>query len=110
MHGVAVIGDRVRAERQGRGMSAAELARHAGVSKSYLSTLENGNHPEPGALPLARIAEALGTTLDYLVRGDGERPLVEVRVTTRHPEDYELINHLDGTRWVIFDGKWKRRT
>ena len=38
---------------------------------------------------------------------DWRRPIVVVEVRTHHPEDYELINHLDGTHWVIVDGHWK---
>lgn len=38
-----------------------------------------------------------------------EPPIVTVCISTRHPQDYELTNHADGTRWVIVDGHWQRR-
>jgi hypothetical protein len=41
-------------------------------------------------------------------RATDRPPLTTVQVSTRHPQDYELLNHEDGSRWVIRDGTWKR--
>lgn len=35
-----------------------------------------------------------------------ESELVTVTVSSRHIEDYELINHADGTRWRVRNGRW----
>ena len=46
-----------------KGLSLTELATNAGVSKSYLSTVENGTGSRPGAAVLHKLAQALGVTL-----------------------------------------------
>ena len=34
---------------------------------------------------------------------------VEAKVTTRHPENYRLVNEADGSEWrMARDGSWKR--
>jgi transcriptional regulator with XRE-family HTH domain len=57
------IGARIRSMRAEKGLSLTELAENAGVSKSYLSTVENGTGSRPGAAVLHKLAQALGVTL-----------------------------------------------
>lgn len=57
------IGARIRSMRNDKGISLTELAERAGVSKSYLSTVENGTGSRPGAAVLHKLAIALGVTL-----------------------------------------------
>lgn len=54
-------------------MRQKDLAEKAQVSVSFLSEVEN-NHRAPGSKVLLRIADALGASLDYLVRGEEARP------------------------------------
>jgi transcriptional regulator with XRE-family HTH domain len=61
------LGDRVRQRREERGISAAELARRANVSKGYLSEIEAGKTPRPSADVLYRLATALGTSIGDLL-------------------------------------------
>lgn len=63
-----LIGRRVREERQKAGLSLAQLAAAAGVTKTYLVRLENqtGN---PSVEIVAQIAEALDLTVADLVGG-----------------------------------------
>jgi transcriptional regulator with XRE-family HTH domain len=61
------IGARITSLRHDKGMSLSELASVAGVSKSYLSTVEKGSGSRPGAAFLHKIAQALGVTLADLV-------------------------------------------
>ena len=69
------LGGRVRDCREKRGWTQKELASSAEISVTFLSELEN-NHRAPGAGVLLRLADALGVSLDYLVRGIGdERPV-----------------------------------
>lgn len=56
-----------------RGWSLSELADKSGISKSLIHKYENGTAPGLGNLAL--LAQALGTSLDYLVLGVG--PMVE---------------------------------
>ncbi|MEM7503795.1 MAG: helix-turn-helix transcriptional regulator [Pseudomonadota bacterium] len=61
------LGERIRKLRKEKGYSLDRLADETGSSKSYIWTLENKNPPRPSAEKLAKIAEVLGTTLEYLV-------------------------------------------
>jgi transcriptional regulator with XRE-family HTH domain len=79
------LGDRIKQRREEKGISAAELARQAKVSKGYLSELENGRitTPRTSGDVLYRIATVLGVTVaDLLGR--------EVRPIARHiPADLQ---------------------
>lgn len=68
------LGDQIRQRREEKGISAADLARRAGLSKGYLSELESGGAesgnarpPRPSAEILYRIATELGTTIADLL-------------------------------------------
>jgi transcriptional regulator with XRE-family HTH domain len=63
------LGARVAALRDQRGFKQQELAKHADLSVTFLSEVEN-DHRKPGADALLRLADALETTLDYLVKGE----------------------------------------
>lgn len=62
-----VLGEKIRNLRKGKGLTLEGLAEQAGSSKSYIWELENKNPPRPSAEKVARIAEALGVTADFLV-------------------------------------------
>jgi XRE family transcriptional regulator, master regulator for biofilm formation len=69
------IGERIRRRREELNLSLSALAEKAGVAKSYVSSLENGQvNSRPSGRTLYRIAEALGTTMSDLL---GTRLLVE---------------------------------
>ena len=61
------IGARVRELRLQKGLSLTELAQQANVSKSYLSTVENGTGSRPGAAVLHKLATTLGVSLADLL-------------------------------------------
>ncbi|WP_353952924.1 helix-turn-helix transcriptional regulator [Knoellia sp. S7-12] len=67
MNDAPVIGARIRELRNQTSMSLTELATRAGVSKSYLSTVENGTGSRPGVAILHKLATALGVTLGDLL-------------------------------------------
>ena len=60
-------GERLRALRKIRGLSAEKVARRADVSLRHLHRLEAGQRPNTAALTLTRVALALGTTVEYLL-------------------------------------------
>lgn len=62
------VGDRVRDIREKRSMTQDKLAEAAGISKSFLSEIEN-DKSNVGAQILLRIANALGASVDYLLQG-----------------------------------------
>ena len=71
---MATTGDRIREVRQKRGMTQDQLATKAGLSKGFLSDVEN-NKTDIGSNALLKIADVLGASIDYLLRGDlGESP------------------------------------
>ncbi len=68
MPGMASPGKRLQLLRGKRGWTQDDLAARANVSKSFLSELEN-DHALPGGELLLRLADVLGTTTDFLLRG-----------------------------------------
>jgi transcriptional regulator with XRE-family HTH domain len=66
------VGEQVRLEREKAGLSIAQLAQAAGLSKAYVVRLENaGTNPSLGVL--GQIANALDITVADLVRGPAVR-------------------------------------
>lgn len=66
-------GDRIRSARERRRWTQERLAEAAGISKGFLSDIENDKRNISSESAL-KIADALGISLDYLLRGQsGER-------------------------------------
>jgi transcriptional regulator with XRE-family HTH domain len=63
------LGENIRFLRMGRGWNLSDLARESGISKSYISDLENGNAGKPNIQYVYSIARAVGTNLDQLLHG-----------------------------------------
>ena len=61
------IGARVRELRHQKGLPLTELAQQSNVSKSYLSTVENGTGSRPGAAVLHKLAVTLGVSFADLL-------------------------------------------
>jgi transcriptional regulator with XRE-family HTH domain len=61
------FGVRVEKMRTRRGLTTQELAEQTGISYQSLWRIERGQHKEPGVFTAAKIARALGCSLDYLV-------------------------------------------
>lgn len=59
--------ERLKALRKEQGLSAEQAARKADVSVRHLRRLEAGQRPNTSAITLARVALALGTTVEYLL-------------------------------------------
>ena len=76
-----MIGKRIRRFRTEKGLTAAELADAAGISRSYLSELENGTgeHKRPSVQVIYRIGKALGVSMSELLG----RPLITAPATKR---------------------------
>jgi transcriptional regulator with XRE-family HTH domain len=63
------VGDRVKHIREHRHWTQEQLAELSGISKGFLSEIEN-NRTNPGSETVLKIADALGASIDYLLRGD----------------------------------------
>ncbi|HMB84227.1 MAG TPA: helix-turn-helix transcriptional regulator [Terriglobales bacterium] len=63
------IGDRIKEIREERKLTQDQLAEKSGVSKGFLSDIENSKR-NPSSEYVLKIANALGASLDYLLRGE----------------------------------------
>jgi transcriptional regulator with XRE-family HTH domain len=68
------MGNRLRAARERRGWNRETLAFHSGISWSAIGQLESGRRRNARPSTLSALSDALGVTLDYLVRGTSTRP------------------------------------
>lgn len=73
----AEIANRIRTLRKSRGRSIKELAELTAISQGYLSDVERGKSSLSGE-KLARLAEQLGVTTDYLLSGREEHRTTEI--------------------------------
>ena len=78
------IGPRVRALREGMGLSLRDLGRRAGVSAPMLSQVERGE-TSPTLAVAERIAEGLELSLSQLLRLDETSGVTVVRAAERRP-------------------------
>ena len=62
-----LLSQKIRQLRQKKELSLKKLAEMAGISKAYLSQLENDVNKQPSAEILFKIASALGTTIADLL-------------------------------------------
>ena len=89
-------GDRIRTAREGRGLTQDVLARAAPVSKGFLSDVENNKRNISVEYAL-RIADALGISLDYLMRGEQGKAEVAREPVKIPPELSRAAQELDLT-------------
>ncbi len=66
---MATIGDRIREIREKRKMTQDQLAEAAKISKGFLSDVEN-NKRNISSQGLLRVANSLGASVEYLLRGE----------------------------------------
>jgi DNA-binding XRE family transcriptional regulator len=69
------IGKNIKALREKRHISLSELARQVEISKGYLHEMESGGTEAPSVHIVARIAKALGVTIEELLDPQAE-PMV----------------------------------
>lgn len=70
------LGQNIRFRRTGRGWSLGDLAEKTGLSKAYLSDLENGRGGRPNIQYLMQVAKVFETTIDDLVSGTADSATV----------------------------------
>jgi transcriptional regulator with XRE-family HTH domain len=68
------IGSRLRSARERLGWNREALAFHSGISWSAIAQIESGRRRNVRPSTLSALSEALGVSLDYIVRGSGTRP------------------------------------
>lgn len=94
------LGERLRALREGKGMSLAELGKELDLSAPFLYTIET-NKKGPSTDTLKKIADFFHVTTDYLLFGKETIPAPE------DPELKEIYDQLKGLdphdRQMIWD-------
>lgn len=95
------MGRQIRLRREQRGMSAAELARRAGLAKATLSGLESGRS-NPTIDTLDAVAVALGIPLSDLLVSNGPDQAQVVRATDDDGSEVhrELLRRVSGAHQV----------
>lgn len=70
-----MIGEKIKLYRNRMGLSLTELAKRAGVAKSYLSSIERNQQANPSIQFLEKIAAVLKVPMDVFIHEDefGER-------------------------------------
>jgi len=71
--GVATLGDRITAAREGAGMTQAQVSRRLGVKLSTVKAWED-DQTEPRANKLQMICGMLGVSLRWMMTGEGDGP------------------------------------
>src|SRR5215831_14975343 len=87
------FGKRVAGMRTRRRLSLPDLVERTGLSYQSLWRIERGQQGEPGLFTAAKIANALGCTLDYLagLYEDEDRTRKPARRVRRKGEQSELF-------------------
>jgi transcriptional regulator with XRE-family HTH domain len=62
------LGERIKARREELGLTQLQLARALGVTPQHISVIEK-NKRAPSLDSLAKLAQELGVTTDYLITG-----------------------------------------
>ena len=65
---VSLMGQRIRAYRQRAQLNQTELAEKTGIPRSMIAAVENGHRQGLSVGNLIRIADAMGLSVDQLVR------------------------------------------
>lgn len=68
------LGEVLSRHRKEQGLTATAVARDAGLSRSYLSYVENGKFGEIGIDKLTRLIEVLGVSADAVLQEAGYLP------------------------------------
>jgi len=98
------VGREVRAQREARGMSLSVAAKHAGLSKTILATIESGAG-NPSLETLGRIAQALDVPVAALLAED--ETLVSRLIPHRDDDWITFESGIDG-RLLNVDGRDRR--
>jgi transcriptional regulator with XRE-family HTH domain len=77
---------RLEHARRAAGLNRSALAVKAGLNPSHVRLIEEGAREDPTGTTLARLAEALDVSLDWLVRGIGDAPEICDPVEILHDE------------------------
>jgi len=92
---IGPVGERIKFVREQLGWTQDKLATESNVSKSFLSDVERGERDISSAY-LLRIANAMGASLEFLLRGE-EKPLRREDITI--PPELSEAAEQEHWRW-----------
>lgn len=102
-NGIPVLGDRVRERRKYLRLSQEAAAERAGVDVSYWSQLENNKFENPGLRTIQRIAQALETSMSYLLGETNDPEPIRLREEAAHDHSRMYDPHLSPEADDILD-------
>ncbi len=85
------FGTRIRVVRTSRGWTLDQLAKEAGLTKGFLSQVENGKAPRPSGRVLLALARALGASVDWILTGNSEGPVAETARPLEIPPELQRL-------------------
>ena len=94
-----IIGNNIKQKRLQAGITQAELAEKIDVNTSHISNVEN-NYTKPSLQVLLDIANALDTTLDFLLQDQYDNQKISLnselvhKITSLNPSQKKLLNHI----------------
>jgi transcriptional regulator with XRE-family HTH domain len=68
------IGSRLHWARELTGLSGRQLAARAGLHPTHVGLIESGERPKPSGGTVAKLARALGVSMEWLQTGEGNVP------------------------------------
>lgn len=86
-----ILGEKIRKLRKDKGFTLDKLAELTESSKSYIWELENKTPPRPSAEKLAKIAQKLDTTIEFLL-DEGEVVSEEEAADARFYRQYRKMD------------------
>lgn len=99
------LGYEIRRARMGRGMTQAQLARSAGLSRTTLNQLENGLFPDLGVRKIITILEKLGLVLKVQQEPKIRRPDFIRMACTAASVSYKIALTEDELIRTLISGK-----
>ncbi len=85
------MGEKLRTCRLRKGMTLSAVAAAAGVSKAYLSQLENQLEERPSAAKLHALAAVLGVDMNFFVDDDIEPSHCQPAMDRAFVRDYQAL-------------------
>ena len=64
---IPILGQRILLRRRDKRLTQAELGKHVGISSNTIARIERGRIQDLGGSIIAKVAEALDTSTDYLL-------------------------------------------
>ena len=90
------VGERIKARKQALKMTVEDLYRKSGVPEDTINNIIYGRTTDPRIESLAKIAQALDTTLDYIVFG--KTPEAQPQKKEDQPDEHKC--HYNSERYI----------